>query len=99
MYTPYLADPDVHLKSKMNSDGTKDYSYLIVYVNDVICIDMEPYTITSQIGSIFGMKDGSIPSEPKVNLGVDIRKWTLSDDKGKVLNVGPWAQSLIKRKL
>jgi len=31
-----IADPDVYIKAKEKLDGKKNYSYLIIYVDDVL---------------------------------------------------------------
>jgi hypothetical protein len=72
-YAPTVADPDVYLKPETKPDGTKYYSYLIVYVDDILCIHDQPKRIMDKIGSLFNLKN--TVEEPKLYLGADIRKW------------------------
>ena len=80
-YTPCVADPDMWMKPMMRKDGSKYYAYLIVYVDDVLSIDVNPREPIDKIGSIFRMKEGSI-EEPKTYLGANIRKWNIIDENG-----------------
>ena len=67
------ADPDVYMKAKVKKNGDKYYRYLIIYMDDVLCIDEVPKQIISHIGKLFRIKDGS-NEEPKIYLGANIRK-------------------------
>ena len=67
-FTSSFADPDVHLLPKTSKIGTKYYAYLIIYVYDVICIDIKPKDTISRIGNIFRIKEGSIKN-PKNTFG------------------------------
>ena len=80
-YTPCVADPDMWMKPMIREDGSKYYAYLIVYVDDVLSIDVNPKEPIDKIGSIFRMKEGSI-EEPKTYLGANIRKWNIIDENG-----------------
>ena len=73
-YSPTYAVNDVYIKARQRKDGSKYYSYLIIYVDDVLCIDEEPHKIIDQIGSVYRVKEGSI-EEPKSYLGMNVRKW------------------------
>ena len=84
------ADPDVWMKSKTKKNGEKYYSYLIVYVDDVLCIDEAPKQIINHIGELFRIKEGS-DEEPKIYLGANIRKWNVTDTEG--MDTQCWAMS------
>jgi len=73
-YSLTYADNDVYIKARTRGDGSKYYSYLIIYVDDVLCIDENPEKIIERISSVYRVKDGSI-EEPKTYLGMNIRKW------------------------
>ena len=71
-YKSTIADPDVYRKPMLKLDGTKYYSYLVVYVDDVLCISENPKRIMDQIHEGFRLKDGIAP--PKIYLGTDVRE-------------------------
>ena len=80
-YKPTYVDGDVYMKERTRKDGSKYYSYLIIYVDDVLCIDEDPKTIIDHIASVYRVKDGSI-EEPKRYLGMNVRKWTYTAMNG-----------------
>ncbi len=79
-YKSTVADPDVYLKPCVRSNGEKYYSYLVIYVDDVLCFHEKPATIMNQIGDTFRLKNGV--EEPKMYLGTDIRKWKVQNEDG-----------------
>ena len=78
---PTKADPDVYLKPGNKANGDKCYSYLIVYVDDILSIDSNPKMIIDKIGEYFKIKDGSIEF-PKMYLGANMRRWKVQDETG-----------------
>ena len=74
-YKSCKADPDIYLKPKSRNDGSKYYSYIVVYVDDILSVDENPQEAIDRIGSMFKIKEGSV-SEPKTYLGSTIRRWT-----------------------
>jgi hypothetical protein len=68
-----LADPDLWYKAAVDSTGNKYYSYILVYVDDLLIIDKEPKKFMAQIQDSFTVKPDSI-EEPKTYLGADIGK-------------------------
>ena len=67
-----LADPDVWYKPSTKDDGTKYYSYLLIYVDDVISVDVDAKKNIDLIGDVFTIKEGSA-GPPKVYLGANIQ--------------------------
>ena len=84
-YKPSYADNDVYIKECMRESGKKYYSYLIIYVDDVLCIHHNPKVIIDMIGFVYRIKAGSI-EEPKRYLGMDIRNWKISTSDGVIFN-------------
>lgn len=72
-FTSSLADPDVWYKPMTKHDGTKYYAYLLIYVDDVISIDVDAKQNIEELGTIFKIKDGSA-GPPKVYLGANIQE-------------------------
>ena len=77
---PTYADPDVYRKPMLKSDGTTYYAYLVIYVDDVLCIEENPKSTMGEIERLFRLKDGV--DNPKMYLGTDTRDWILSDSDG-----------------
>ena len=75
------ADPDVHMKLVQRNDGTEYYAYLVVYVDDVLCIHHNPTSTMKQLGELFRLKDGV--ETPSLYLGTDIRKWDYESEDGQ----------------
>ena len=70
-FNPTKADPDVYLKPSKKLDGTKYYSYLIVYVDDILSIDTNPKIVIDKIGEYFKVKDGSV----SISIQGDKEEW------------------------
>ena len=73
-----LADPDIWLKPATSESGTKYYSYILVYVDDLLIIDKQPEKFMEQIQGKFKVKPSSI-EEPKSYLGADTSKANYPD--------------------
>ena len=83
-----LADPDVWFKASVKPDGTEYYSYILVYVNDILIVDDSPKVYMDMLEEKYTVKPSSI-GVPKVYFGADIGKvkyednseaWTMSSD-------------------
>ena len=83
-YKPTYADNDVYMKERTRKDGTKYYSYLVVYVDDVLCIDEKPKVIIDHIASVYRVKDGSVEA-PSRYLGMNVKKWVYSAMNGELM--------------
>ena len=81
-FKPSKGDPDVYLKRKRKSNGDAYYAYLIVYVDDLLSIDVDPDAAIRQIGETFRIKEGSV-GFPEMYLGANIRKWKAQDATGE----------------
>ena len=79
-YKSSIADPDVYIKACKRKDGTKYYSYLIIYVDDVICIHHNPNIVMDIISGKYRLKSGV--EDPKMYLGTDMRKWNYTNPEG-----------------
>lgn len=81
-----LADPDLWYKPIVSADGFEYYSYILVYVDDLLIIDKEPKAFMEMIKTSFTVKPDSI-EEPKAYLGANVgilydeynnKHWTMS---------------------
>ena len=77
-FKPTLADPDIWYKPETAADGFKYYSYILVYVDDLLIIDKDPSYYMCMVQSDFTVKPGSIEI-PKTYLGAEIHKVTYED--------------------
>ena len=73
-----LADPDLWYKPSTAPDGKEYYSYILVYVDDLIIIDKCPLKYMEMVKENFTVKPCSI-QEPTSYLGADIGKIYYSD--------------------
>ena len=80
-YQSTKADDDVYRKARVRADGTTYYSYIIVYVDDILCCDVDPLPTMQRINEGFRLKNNTI-EVPKLYLGTDVRQWTYTNEKG-----------------
>ena len=86
-YKSCLADPDLWLKAEINpANNNRYYSYILLYVDDVLCIHHDGESTIKIIDKYFKMKDGSI-GDPDMYLGAKLRKTILPN------RVEAWATS------
>jgi hypothetical protein len=76
------------LKAAVAPNGAKYYSYILVYVDDILIVDKDPKRFMDMLEEKYTVKPSSI-GEPKVYLGADISKayypdgsyaWIMSSD-------------------
>ena len=84
-YKSTLADMDVYMKERTKQDGSKYYSYLIIYIDDVLCIDENPKAIIDHIATVYRIKDGSI-EVPTRYLCMNIKKWNYTTMNGELIS-------------
>ncbi len=60
-YKPRLADQDVWIQAKIRPEnGHQYYSYVLIYVDDILCIHHNVLGMIKKINWYFKMKPGSI---------------------------------------
>jgi hypothetical protein len=77
-YESCKADADVWLKAETRPDGFKYYSYVLCYVDDVLCIHHDAMNQILAIGKRFPLKKRSV-GDPDIYLGAKLRKVTLEN--------------------
>lgn len=65
------ADPDVWYCPAVHPNGMKIYEYILLYVDDVLAICVDPKAVLGKIDYYFQLKPGSI-LEPNIYLGAKI---------------------------
>ena len=78
-FTNTKADGDVYMRKTHRSDGTPYYEYIVVYVDDVICISETPDYWINILAQEYRLRDIGIP---KRFLGSDIKSKEYIDDDG-----------------
>ena len=87
-YSPCLADPDLWYKEQVR-DGQPYYAYILVYVNDILCIHHDPMPVLKDIDVYMKLKPTSVGG-PKMYLGAKLSKVQMSN------GVWAWTISLSK---
>jgi len=93
-YISSLADPDVWLKAECKPDGFEYYSYILVYVDNILVIAHKPETIMKILAKTFRLKGGYAP--PTRYLGATIKQWRLPGDE-RASHWGHSAEEYIKQ--
>jgi len=83
------ADNDVWMKPDVKPDGTEYYTYILIYVDDILIVSDDPSRYMKQLQSAYYVKETSI-GPPKLYLGAEIKK--VRDRTGKMA----WASSSSK---
>ena len=79
------ADQDTYYKMMKDSKGRTYYAYLVVYVDDILSVDINPKIALDIIDSNFKLKKGSL-GFPNHYLGTNIRKWKTTSLDGMEIN-------------
>ena len=81
-------DPDLYFKPQVKDDGTKYYEYLLVYVDDILCVSHKTAAIMDELAARYRLKEGSV-GPPERYLGADtkitqassgLECWAMSSD-------------------
>ncbi len=72
-----IADPDVWMRAAVKQDGEQYYEYILVYVDDILCISHEPLIPMKEITSTLRFKKDKI-APPEMYLGAKLEKKPLN---------------------
>jgi hypothetical protein len=81
-FSPCKADPDVWMQASKREDNTDFWEYVLLYVDDCLCISTHPEKIIrEEIEKYFLMKEASI-GPPDIYLGgkvsmVELETWEI----------------------
>jgi hypothetical protein len=108
---PCLADRDLWMTEETRpDDGVKYWAYILIYVDNILCVHHDPGTSLAHIDKYFKMKPGSI-METTFYLGAKLKKtvmpngvvdWSMSSNKyvqAAVQNVQEYLKNNGDRKL
>ena len=89
-FKPCKADPDLWLQPALKDDGTPYYEYVLLYVDDILAIGLEPKKfIKDELGKLFTIKEKSIgpPTQylgnkvSHVDLDTGVSAWSFSSSQ------------------
>ncbi len=73
-YTSCKADPDLWLKAVTRSeDNVHYYTYILCYVDDILCIHHNPMTVMNKINGYLPLKPSSV-RDPDIYLGAKLKQ-------------------------
>jgi hypothetical protein len=79
-WIPCRADRDLWTKAeKCPNDGVLYWAYILIYVDDILCVHRDPGTPLEKLDEYFKMKEGSI-QVPTFYLGSKLKKIVLPND-------------------
>ena len=85
-YTSCKADPDLWYKAETRpNDDTRYYAYILVYVDDILCIHHDAMSVLDRINECLPLKPQSM-GDPDIYLGAKLRETRLPN--------GVWAWGL-----
>ena len=95
-YESCLADPDVWFRPASRSDGSNYYEYILLYVDDMLAISMNPKGCIEEIGEFFKMKPESV-GPPDIYLGGKVSKVTLPNGvEAHAYSASQYVQNAVK---
>ena len=95
-YNSCLADPDLWMRKSVNSKGQEYYEYMLLYVDDCLCVSENGRQALDEIDKYFPMKPGSI-GPPSLYLGAKICKMELPNGvKAYALSTSQYVQEAVR---
>jgi len=80
-YKSSYGDADVWMKGRSKPNGEDYYEYLLVYVDDILCISHCPKEFMVQFSRIYTLKNGF--DRPKTFLGVALSTYSVQNYRGQ----------------
>jgi hypothetical protein len=65
-FSSFLEDRDVWLRSTINPGGAQYYKYILVYVDDIMAISIDPQSIMDTLSEHYTLKAGKVRA-PKLD--------------------------------
>ena len=83
-FVPSKGDPDVWMRPATKPDGYKYYEYILIYVDDILCLSHQADKIMDTIGKLYRLKTdpktGKAYDKPDRYLGAKIEEYQFEDD-------------------
>ena len=94
-YESCLADPDLWMRKAVSDKGQQYYEYMLLYVDDCLCISEHAEEALLQVNKYFPMKKGSI-GPPKLYLGAKISQVQLPNGvKAYAMSTSQYVQEAV----
>jgi hypothetical protein len=77
-YKSCKADPDVWMKAATKANGSKFNSYVLAYVDDILCLDTNPKQVMDALSKVCKLKDRSV-NAPDVYLGAEVKQFKIPE--------------------
>ena len=90
-----LADPDVWLRAATKADGEEYYEYILVYVDDILCISQDAKVPMREIMQSFKFKKDLI-EPPQIYLGARLEEKSLNGRKMWTMSSRDYVKAIIK---
>ena len=95
-YTSCLADPDLWMRKAVSAKEHHYYEYLLLYVDDCLCVSEHPREALMEINEYFLMKPSYI-GPPKIYLGAKIGKVQLPNGvEAYAVSTSQYAQEAVR---
>jgi hypothetical protein len=78
-YVTTIADADVYRKLAVKPNGERYYEWLLVYVDDILCISHDPKATMDAISKVYEL--GTSVKEPDRYLGANVLRWQCPDGR------------------
>ena len=82
-YKSSKGDSDVFMKRYVTTSGVNLYAYILIYVDDILCVHEDPGKEINKLGTYYRLKEGSV-KEPDIFLGANFKQWEVSESNGSV---------------
>ena len=89
------ADPDVWLRAAVKADGEEYYEYILVYVDDILCISHKAKETMSLIAKDFRFKN-DVVKPPEIYLGARLEKKQLNDKEMWTMSSTDYLKAAVK---
>jgi len=89
-YTACLSDNDVYIKRRYHPKGYYYWEYIVVYVDDVICISHAPEEFMKKLAEAYKLKNGY--DKPDTYLGMQLK----DTDQGWLVSMNKYILNILK---
>ena len=94
-FKPTISDPDVWFRPAIKADGEEYYEYILVYVDDLLAISIDPMKIMTEITTAFKFKNDKIEI-PDTYLGAKIQIKNINDHDCWTMTSSEYIKAAVK---
>ena len=74
------------MKQYVRTSGINLYAYILIYVDDILCVHEDPEKEINKLGTYYRLKEGSV-KEPDIFLGANFKQWEVSESNVQLLKL------------